>query len=90
MSKLSSSELLLETQVEGAVLKAANDLDEPEGASFTDIVRYISIRGLVYKIPDANSFHLYLSSIVDKGLVAKLSNGNYKLKESARTQAIVF
>lgn len=84
MSRISSSELLLQTLVEGAVLKAVDDLGGPEGASFIDIVRYISIRGLVDKTLDTNSFYSCLNRAVEKGLVSKLSNGKYKLKETPR------
>lgn len=72
----------LKTDIEKAVMKAVLQLANSKGSSIADIQQYLLSKKLLSKVPDAKSIQLCVNTAVDKGLLVKLPNGRYKMKET--------
>ena len=74
------------TNVEKAILRAIDLLGDTKSVSVIDIQQYYLSKQRLKNMPDLKSIHLSLNSAVDKGHLKKLTNGKYKITETARSR----
>ena len=65
--------------LEEAIIRAVRHLNGSEGASLSDIELYVL--PILNERPDSESIQLCANIAVEKGLMMKLANGNYKIQE---------
>lgn len=79
MPQIAQSQIDLEEEIMRAIIQ----IDDCDGASLDNIKGYLS--SALNQMPDLESIQSSLDNAVDKGLLLKLNNGTYRIKETARS-----
>lgn len=79
-----NSNSMPEIDIEEAIMAAISELGGSEGASLDGIEWYLTTA--LKEVPDRGKILLSINDAVDKKLLSKLPNGNYKVVDSAKRE----